>query len=414
VRSIVGRMRNRHHAVVGALVAIVVWVAPTAGQGGASPSPSVAPAVSPGASLPAVSPSTPARRGPHWTAVKDRDVTRSGILGHAVSLGDEVIALAPFSDRHGQSSVRVLATGDGASWSRRGTIRLTGAVTDLLADGTSLFAVGWDQGATIWRSDDAGATWATPADAASFLGGADGRPGADDAAQVQAIARGPAGLVAVGDATDPDTLARRAAVWRSADGLSWERVAEAGALPPFHAIAADAATYVVVGSTIGAPTSPPGADVSMLRWSTDGLTWTDATAEIAAMEVVTGVITIPGNGFLAWGSRIDGPTPLAIVWTSTDGRTWQRLPDDPALAGADLVSVRSLEGGALTMAVGGTPTGAYAWPWLGTAWRRDAIRVRAGQCISDVASVKAILVAVGGTCTAARPHGRAWTTPLEP
>jgi hypothetical protein len=152
----------------------------------------------------------------------------------------------------------------------------------------------------------------------------------------------------------------------------------------------------------------------VLRWSTDGATWTDATAEIGSMETIEGVTALLDTGFVAWGRPLDDPAAPAILWTSPDGRAWTRQAADPALVKADLAEVRSLEGGALVMAVGGRPTGAFSYPWLGDAWRRDRIRRGATVCVRDVASVNAILVAIGGTCGAARQRGRAWTAPLEP
>ena len=340
---------------------------------------------------------------------------RAGLLDHAVTLGEEVVALAPIVNRRGQSVIRVLATSDGRSWTRRGRFPITGDVTQLLADGSWLFATGWDEGATIWRSDDAGRSWRQPEDPAPFAGDADGLPGTGEGADIAAIARGPAGLLAVGQATDPDTLERRAAAWRSMDdaGRAWERLADVGALPPSTRSRRTPQTYVVVGSSITAATSPVGADVPVLRWSTDGATWTAATADIGAMESIQGVTAVPGTGFLAWGRHLDDQAAPAIIWTSPDGRVWTRAADDPGLAGADLAAVRSLEGGALLMAVGGAPRGAFAYPWLGDVWRRDPIRARSIQCVRDVASVKAILVAVGGTCGGARQRGRAWTHPAR-
>ena len=394
-----------------AVALAIIAAGPPAGAQDGNPSlPSVTPTA---AAVPSDGPASTVR-GPRWALVRDRDVRRAGILRHVVTLGTEAIATALVTDARDQTRVRVLATGDGSSWVRRGVIRLTGSVADLLADGAVLFAAGWDEGATIWRSDDAGRTWATPADAAPFAGGADGLPGLPEGAEVAAIARGPGGLVAVGEAVDPDTLERRAAVWRSADGLTWERLTDAGRLPPFHALAADAATWVVVGSSIGADTAPAGGDAPVLRWSADGVTWTDAGAEVRPMERMNGVTALPGDGFVAWGAHMDDPAAPAITWWSTDGRTWERAADDPALAGADLASVRSLEGGALVMAVGGAPQGAYAYPLLGSAWRRDRIRALPAVCVTDVASVRAILVAVGGPSGGAHQRGRAWTSPLEP
>jgi hypothetical protein len=405
-------MSMRFRAVLAASLAIVASVSPAVAQDG-SPAPSMAPSPVPAAS-PAPSLGTSRVGVVRWAATTDRDVRRSGLLQHAVTLGAEIIALAPGTTRNGQTVIRVLATADGTAWTRRGRIAITGDVTDLLADGGTLYATGWDEGATIWRSDDAGRTWVVPADQAPFAGDADGLPGTAEDADILAIARGPAGLLAVGHATDPDTGERRAATWRSTDGATWERLADAGTLPPFRAVAADATTYAVAGSSLTTARSPLGADTPVLRWSTDGATWTDATAEIGSMETIEGVTALPGTGFVAWGRPLDDPAAPAILWTSPDGRAWTRQAADPALVKADLAEVRSLEGGALVMAVGGRPTGAFSYPWLGDAWRRDRIRRGATVCVRDVASVNAILVAIGGTCGAARQRGRAWTAPLEP
>jgi hypothetical protein len=274
--------------------------------------------------------------------------------------------------------------------------------------------VGWDEGATIWRSDDAGRTWSVPVDQVPFAGDADGEPGTTEDADVAAIAVGPAGLLAVGQATNPDTRQRRAAAWRSADGLTWERLADVANLPPFHAIAANAATYVVVGSSITSATSPLGADTPVLRWSEDGATWTDATIDVGPMESMEGVTAIPGSGFLAWGRHLDTTNLPAIAWTSADGRAWLRSAPDPSLGRARLAQVRALEGGALLVGVGGVPNGAWSFTLAEDGWRRRVMRATSRACARDVASVNAIIVAVGGTCQGSRQRGRAWTAPIEP
>jgi hypothetical protein len=42
------------------------------------------------------------------------------------------------------------------------------------------------------------------------------------------------------------------------------------------------------------------------------------------------------------------------------------------------------------------------------------MRATSRACARDVASVNAIIVAVGGTCQGSRQRGRAWTAPIEP
>lgn len=427
-RSIVARMTICHRGLSAAMLALLALPLGAAGQD-ASPAPATSPSVPPGVSSasPGASPSsapTPTTLVPvgarlRWVAVRDRDVMGAGVLFAAATLGDEVVALAPRRSAQGQTRIVALATSDGATWTRRGQISITGDIADLLADGDALLAVGWDEGATVWRSIDGGRTWATPADAAPFAGGADGLPGSAESAEVLGISRGPAGLLAVGLVTDPDTLVRRAAAWRSTDGVAWERLPGVSTLPSLHAVAGDAVGYVSVGSSVVDPRPTRPADIRLLRWSPDGATWTDASADVRANESIEGVSAVPG-GFVAWGRAATAPQPgtgpavPAITWTSPDGLSWTRHDADPALASVDLDAIRSLDGGALIMAIGGVPDrGIFSFPRLGDTWRRDRIKGRDTLCVRDVASVGAILVAVGGTCGEGLQRGRAWTAPLE-
>jgi hypothetical protein len=396
----VGSMRMRRMVVPVLLAACAVTSIPAGAQ---EPSPST-PAASP---LPPSSPSPApvtsptATAGPRWSIVRDVDVVRSGILRHVVTLGGEAIAFAPTISRDGQTRVRVLVTADGTEWRRRGRIELTGTVRDVLADGATLLAVGWDDGAAIWRSVNGGRTWSLPDDPAPFAGGADGLPALDEDAEIAAIVRGPAGILAVGTAVDPARTARRAAAWRSQDGVAWERLVEVGALPPFLDVAADSDIHVAVGS-----------DPTAIRWSLDGAAWTEATVDRAPDESIVGVVAVPGHGFLAWGSGPDAPGPL--TWASLDGRTWAREPADAALRGALLATIRATDAVPPAVAVGGRPTGAFAFAWLGDAWRRDRIRGQVQLCARDVTVLSDRLIAVGGTCGADAQRGRAWVAPLEP
>jgi hypothetical protein len=125
--------------------------------------------------------------------------------------------------------------------------------------------------AAVWTSDDHGRTWARVPDGPVFDVGSytPGRRGE----MTDVISTG-AGFIGVGRALVGGV--RRAAVWTSPDGLTWDRV-------------------------------PDGAG---FRFGT--------------MEA----IVAGGPGFVAVGSVVEGATARAAVWTSPDGLTWTRAPDD--------------------------------------------------------------------------------------
>ena len=123
---------------------------------------------------------------------------------------------------------------------------------------------------------------------------------------VTAVTGGPHGFVATGQAGG------EAAVWLSADGEAWERVAEGGFASPvrleLNAASATAAGYVVVG-TLGQCVYYP----------------------------------CPGQEI--------------VIWTSADGRSWSRIPGTDLAAGAQ--AYRSVAWGS-SFVVGGAHDGTPA------------------------------------------------------
>jgi hypothetical protein len=434
--------------------------APASGAPSASPLVAVAPSDPPGdAPSPGVT-GDPSGLPERWAPVRGRVLRSVGPALHAVEARGELIAVALDSDRRGQTVLVTLASADGGSWTRRSVVPLTGSVSDLVADRRALYLVGWDEGPRVWRSTDAGRTW-RPADPATLALRSDG--GADPAASldVRAIARGPAGLLAVGARGDAADGPAGGVAWRSANGRAWQRAGEVEV--PLLALAADPSIYVAVASgaadpgglpdgAVSASPDPAGSDPagsippgtgasaaggsSTIVWSTDGVTWTPAAIEPGPGGEIQGVVRLRPRGFLAWGVAAPADTPgaaspgapaspgaaasgtgsVTAAWSSADGRTWQREPDPPGGTPGGWSSVRSVEGGALVLAVGrATEPGGWAWVRLpdGT-WRQDVISADPRSCVRDVGSVRAILVAVGGACGAAVPSGGAWTSPIEP
>jgi hypothetical protein len=140
--------------------------------------------------------------------------------------------------------------------------------------------------------------------------------------------------------------------------------------------------------------------------SVDGITWSrvpddDAifAADVGERAVMTS-ITAGGPGLIAVGDADDG----AAVWSSVDGLTWSRVPHDEALfGGAAMTSVTA--GGPGLVAVGAVGSGydfevAAVWTSVdGLTWSRvphdEAVFGGGGQGMNSVTVGGPGLVAVG-------------------
>jgi hypothetical protein len=202
-----------------------------------------------------------------------------------------------------------------------------------------------------WTNVD-GAVWtAAPNQAGLEMGLTDPTSGQERA--IHDVTNGPAGLVAIGyDYSPPRSACAVApctngpAVWRSADGQTWERIQldlGPGIVDrfsnPILAITADERGYVMVGyaHTLSEDGSV-GAHAA--AWtSPDGIAWTRAadsddmdvgpcvdTSEEPSCGGMRDVAAI-ANGYVAVGQAQAGPgwnQARPAAWTSRDGLTWTR------------------------------------------------------------------------------------------
>ena len=178
---------------------------------------------------------------------------------------------------------------------------------DVIAGGPGFIAVGGaqprregaDPRALIWLSED-GREW----QAAPLFGDA-------GIGVVEAITATPDGFLAVGSGCCPD----RAAVWRSADGFVWERVADSEAL-------ADATMVDVVDSdsglvAVGCPATLECTGGRVWQSSDGGTTW-----EVAAdMTMIPFSVAQTADGLVVAGTDSDLGGRGATA-TSPDGTTW--------------------------------------------------------------------------------------------
>ena len=239
-------------------------------------------------------------------------------------------------------------------------------------------AVGWfereggDVDGAVWTSSD-GRAWQLAGSDTNAFGGAGKQ-------RLTAAAGGPRGFVALGH--DDQDGRVTPAVWTSADGTSWRRVA-GGAGHPFgersrlFGVAVGAAGAVVVG-TVGFGTGSDGA----MWWSADGERWEQLSGDGAALggpgEQQVNDVTATTSGFVAVGYDL---APLqrrrAAVWTSRDGKTWQRALAPPRVdedVGTDGVSVLDVAGSGPLVAIGGGGRTSAVWTSVdGIRWTREQL-----------------------------------------
>ena len=153
---------------------------------------------------------------------------------------------------------------------------------------------------------------------------------------------GHGGLVLVGTTPAADgSEAGVATVWHSSDGRTWRQSTLGSGW--INAVAASAGAIVALGDVYNA--TGPAVDRSiaggeLTAWfSTDGETWSRTILPADTLYEARAVTAWKG-GFVAFAQQSVANTPVSAVWTSADGRSWERVPGD--LPGFDAVAMASL------------------------------------------------------------------------
>ncbi len=271
------------------------------------------------------------------------------------------------------------ASTDATTWHRVTTLPApegSGIADAIVESDGSILAVGESgKTAAVWRSTDGTAWTLTPLPAAAA--------GTTD--WLAAVAPSGAGFVA-GGYTESATAQKTASFWRSADGTTWVRTAAptpTGQSEVTGMAAIGSATILAVGiagdeesgtaavwqsTNAGASwqslTSPSFAAGRMLSvvtagggavavgerkdqtaaaawYSLDGRTWSSSSGpglDNGGLEMVMMSVAADASGFVAAGWRSDAGNGSAVVWRSTDGRTWVHVPQDVSFSGAGLAA----------------------------------------------------------------------------
>ncbi|MGH2464530.1 MAG: hypothetical protein ACRDGI_03640 [Candidatus Limnocylindrales bacterium] len=193
----------------------------------------------------------------------------------------------------------------------------------------------------IWTGSQFVAFGSLESGANAFVESADGitwhvQPGPAGGADVNGLAFSASGLVAVG------SQGSDARSWFSLDGLSWSAAPITTALKPDHgttlrmnAVTAARSGFIAVGEedTACEIDCSSGRSVEAVVWSsTDGKTWKREPPSSSRSHAAMLAIVAGGPGFIAVGAAPDRITSSdvpehGVVWTSVDGGSWSRVAD---------------------------------------------------------------------------------------
>jgi hypothetical protein len=252
-----------------------------------------------------------------------------------------------------------------------------------------------DGDGAVWLSPD-GASWARVAHDETLFGG----PGAQT---IEAAAASKTLLVAVG--RDESSGDGSAAIWTTADGIGWSRVPHDETVfggPGFQGMETVA---VWTGGFVATGTDRSSGAADVVVWlSTDGLTWSRVPHQEAlggaGNQGIVDVIEWAG-GLIGVGWEDAGDADAA-VWISLDGLDWSRVVENEAVFGGPGVQVMGsiVEWPGGLLAVGATGSDAGVWTSAnGVTWTllgaQDALGGGGLQALTGVTVLNDRLVAVG-------------------
>ena len=185
----------------------------------------------------------------------------------------------------------------------------------------------------------------------------------------------------------------------SESGLHLGRATEEGPCPELVDVAFGPAGYVAIGRVTRARTEaePKGEPKTAIWRSTDGLAWERvSTGDAFGPRSWVSAIAGTTDGYLIVGAKRLPKRANAAAWTSTDGVTWVAAPDDPALAAGGHVDLGGgFEGSGGMTSVASGPDGFLA---AGGICRKAAEdRAGGGEYLASAGSVRVAEVSGRGT-----------------
>jgi hypothetical protein len=186
----------------------------------------------------------------------------------------------------------------------------------------SIGAVGATEATEVWSSSD-GATWTQVSEPGAFEKSGRFFP--------QGISSdGHGGLIVVGGISGDQTETTLPTAWHSVDGRTWTRAqVGAPALARMAAVAAQPGAVVAIGDWRVPVTGGPADQTvnQMYAWfSQDGNTWSQVVLPDSSGYAPIAVTAWEG-GFVAI-AQSDGLALSSSIWTSADGRNWEKAAQD--------------------------------------------------------------------------------------
>ena len=318
-----------------------------------------------------------------WNAVPDIQGVFGGPGDQAIAAAvvgvDGTIVAVGYDGAGEDGNAAVWRSSNGTRWTLAGSEALGGSGGQRLEDVAiidgELVAVGWESSGgdvdpAVWTSSDA-TTWRR-LDAVTSGLHETGKQA------MRTVIEAPPGLVAVGH--DNSTGSMDAAVWTSEDGTTWKRQTSSFFGGRGHDDMVGMAAFGEELVVVGFGTTEAGERDAAV-WVESGGLWSrieDGSLGGEGDQQMTAVLAA-GPGLVAVGFDDSRGDQDAAVWTSTDGRDWERAPtaaifDRPgAQTMYTLVQVGSaLVAGGSSDTPAGDTDGAI---WLsadGTSWTRLA------------------------------------------
>jgi len=361
-----------------------------------------------------------------WIPVPDVRNVLGGPLNQAVAAVAEVdgtLVAVGHDESGGTDDAAVWTSSNATRWERvpgdafvnSGEERMDGiAVLNGLVVAVGAEVTGGDADAAAWTSSDDGSTWQrvdSPTSGLHDLGNQ----------LMHHVVRGPEGLVAVGHMVITESIDAR--VWKSGNGTDWTSLTTPSFGGPGHEEMFDVVALGAEVFSVGFLTTDAG-DRDAAVWVESGGGWSRVDQDSLGgpgNQQINAVLPA-GPGLVAVGTDDVGGDLDAAVWTSTDGRTWTRVPHVEATFGgrrAQRMSSLCVFGKAI-VAAGYTETAAgdsNGAIWLssdGTSWTRQGpvasspLGGQGRQRINGLVVLGSKLIAVGSETRAFDDQGAVW------
>ena len=366
-----------------------------------------------------------------WTPVPDVRSVLGGAQNQALSavakVGGTVVAVG-HDESAGTDDAAVWTSSNATRWERvpsdafvnSGEERMDGiAVVDGLVVAVGAEVTGGDTDAAAWTSSDDGSTWQRVDPPTSGLHGLGNQ-------LMHRVVRVPEGLVALGHDATGESI--DAFVWKSGNGTEWTRLNAPSFGGPGHEEMFDAATLGAELVAVGFLTTEAG-DQDSAVWVESGGGWSrfDQEALGGPGDQQINAVLPAGPGLVAVGTDDSGGDFDAAVWTSSDGRTWTRVPHLEATFGGrgdQRMSALCLFDSTIVAAgysetASGDSNGAIWLSTDGTNWTRQGpiasspLGGQGRQRINGLVVLGQKLVAVGSETRALDDQGAVWIAKVE-